>query len=47
MGDASKIEWTDATYRWAARNAHPDHGGTTERFAAIAAARDLLLGALG
>lgn len=34
-------------YRWAARKAHPDHGGTAERFAAITAARDLLLGALG
>lgn len=33
-------------YRWAARSAHPDHGGTAERFAAITAARDLLLGGL-
>lgn len=33
-------------YRHAARNAHPDHGGTAERFAAITAARDLLIGAL-
>ena len=32
-------------YRWAAHNAHPDHGGTAERFAAITEARDLLLGA--
>ena len=30
-------------YRAAARKAHPDHGGTSEKFAAIVLARDVLL----